>query len=102
MYTLIWLFIFFQGKKTFPTTLLLTASYCIMTQPAGAGARAKRFKSNSFSRTVTLIKTNDEHTSFSDMRNLKTKSVIEFSSSMTQDNVRDKIQETFPYLENKR
>ena len=72
-----------------------------MTQP-GAGARAKRFKRNSFSRTVTLIKTNDEHTSFSDMRNIKTKSVIEFSSCMTQDNVRDKIQETFPYLENKR
>ena len=99
MYTLILLFSF--REKTFPSTLLLTASHCIMTQP-GAGARAKRFKCNSFSRTVTLIKTNDEHTSFSDMRNLKTKSVIEFSSSMTQDNVRDKIQETFPYLENKR
>ena len=85
MYTLIFV-IFFQGKNIFPTTLLLTVSHCIMTQP-GAGARAKRFKRNSFSRTVTLIKTNDEHTSFSDMRNIKTKSVIEFSSRMTQDNV---------------
>ena len=99
MYNLILLFSF--REKTFPSTLLLTASYCIMTQP-GAGARAKRFKCIPVYRTVTLIKTNDEHTSFSDMRNLKTKSVIEFSSNMTQDNVRDKIQETFPYLENKR
>ena len=93
--------IFFQGKDISFHITADCESQCIMTQP-GAGARAKRFKCNSFSRTVTLIKTNDEHTSFSDMRNLKTKSVIEFSSSMTQDNVRDKIQETFPYLENKR
>ena len=36
------------------------------------------------------------------MRYLKTRSVIEFLSSMTHDNVREKIQETFPYLENKK
>ena len=71
-----------------------------MSQPGGA--RAKRFKRESFSVRVTLIKTDDERTSFSEMRSLKTRSTIEFTPSMTQDNVRDKIQHTFPYLENKR
>lgn len=52
----------------------------------GAGARAKRLSVTLF-RTVTLIKSNEEHTSLSDMRNLKTGSVIEFQSTvcMTQD-----------------
>ena len=95
---LILFFFLLSGKKYF------ASHYCrlqvILTQLGGA--RAKRFKCYSFSRTVTLIKANDEHTSFSEMRYPKTRSVIEFSSSATQDYVREKIQDTFPYLENKK
>ena len=74
----------------------------VMAQ-GGAGAR-RRNKSigSSFFRKVTLIKCYDECTSFSEMRGLKDKKVIEFSSFMTEGNVRNKILETFPYLRNKR
>ena len=70
---------------------------------AGAGARTRNKSiGSSFSRKVTLVKCYDECTSFSEMRGLKDREVIEFSSFMTQGDVRNKILETFPYLRNKR
>ena len=67
-----------------------------------AGACKEKRKRSFFSRKVTLIKWHDERTSFSEMYNLTDKSIIEFSARMTQDSVKNKILETFPYLEKKR
>ena len=73
-----------------------------MAQPDAGARKENKCKSSSFSRKVTLIKLDDECTSFSEMRNLSDKSVIELSTRMTQDSIKDKILETFPYLEEKR
>ena len=73
-----------------------------MAQPGASARRRNKSKGRPFSRRVTLIKFHDECTSFSEMRNLKDRAHIEFSSFMTQGNVRNKILETFPYLRNKR
>lgn len=73
-----------------------------MAQPDASARKENKSKSNSFSRKVILIKFGDECTSFSEMRNLPDRSVIELSTRMTQDSVKDKILETFPYLEKER
>lgn len=73
-----------------------------MAQPDAGARKENKCKSSCFSRKVTLIKLDDECTSFSEMRNLSDKSVIELSTWMTQDSIKDKVLETFPYLEEKR
>lgn len=73
-----------------------------MAQPDAGACKENKTKSSSFSRKVTLIKLDDECTSFNEMRNLSDRSVIELSTRMTQDSVKNKILETFPYLEEKR
>lgn len=73
-----------------------------MAQSDAGACKENKSKSSSFSRKVTLIKLDDACTSFSDMYNLPDKSVIELSTRMTQDSVKNKILETFPYLERKR
>lgn len=88
---------FFVGENNFSQNCLQ-----VMAQPDAGAPKAKKSKSSSFSRKVTLIKFDDECTSFSEMRNLPDRSVIELSTRMTQDSVKNKILETFPYLEKKR
>ena len=70
-----------------------------MAQLGGAGKR--KYKDKIFSRKVVLVNNHNECMSFSDM-NKNSKSEIEFSSSMTQNDVQKKIQEKFPYLEDNR
>ena len=71
-----------------------------MAQSGGASKR--KYKDVLFPKKVVLLKNDNECTSFSDMKKIESKSEIEFSTSMTQNDVQKKIQETFPYLEYKR
>ena len=54
-----------------------------------------------FSKTVSLRKKSHVHSYFSARGNFE-KTTIDFSSSMTADDVKKNIQEKFPYLKNKR
>jgi len=73
-----------------------------MAQPNAGALKGNKSKSSCFSRKVILIKFGDECTSFSEMRNLPDKSIIELSTRMTQDDIKKQILEAFPYLEKER
>ena len=72
------------------------------------GVRKKKSKDKLFSKTVVLIKNDQANMSFSGLSRIKStsseqyKKGIEFASWMTEDDVTQKIKDTFPYLENKR
>ena len=72
------------------------------------GVRKKKHKDILFSKTVILLKNDDQaYMSFSGFSRIRStsqqyKKGIEFESCMTEDDVTKKIKETFPYLENKR
>lgn len=68
-----------------------------MAQSVDGAARKKKF-----SKAVTLIKRSEDCISFGDIRKVKNKSKIEFTTVMSKEDVRKKIQETFKYLEKKR
>ena len=84
--------------------------------PTSAGARTKKMQERIFSKIVILLKNGDFqrsdgypcHPTSIDMEKIKSRdgksqrNSVEFTSSMSPDDVKAKLEEAFPYLVNKR